>query len=65
MIIMGIGAFLDTNILFDALYLTRVFNSNFRKAFESEYLFKRMSITITTDTEAQLIATESAQILIK
>lgn len=60
---METGMFLDTNILFDALYPTRILYSSFHKAYESDYLLKLMSVTITTDTEAQLIATESAQIL--
>lgn len=62
---MGIGTFLDTNIVFDALYPSRTFYSNFHKAFQSDYLLRLLSVTITTDTEVQLIATESAQFLTK
>lgn len=58
------GEFLDTNILFDGIYPTRALHQNFHKTFSSAYLLKSLYITISVDTEAQIIATESVNFLV-
>ena len=57
------GDFVDTNIVFDAIYPTRPLYSNFRKIFGNLFLLKKLCVTLSTDTEAQIIATKSAEFL--
>ena len=59
------GEFLDTNIVFDAIYTTRPLYQNFHKTFSSVFLLKKLCITISIDTEVQIIATDSVNFLVK
>ena len=61
---MRTGEFLDTNILFDAVYTVRPLYQKFHKKFDPIYLLKQLSITVSVDTEVQKIATESINFLI-
>ena len=57
------GKFIDTNIIFDALYAARPLYSNFHRIFGTEFLLHQLNVTISTSTEAHGIATRSAGIL--
>lgn len=63
MIILADGRFIDTNIVFDAIYTTRPLYSNFRKTFGNSFLLKKLCITLSTDTEVHIIATKSIELL--
>lgn len=55
--------FIDTNIVFDALYSTRPLYQNFHKELGQESRFKMLYVTISVVREVHIIATESGQIL--
>ena len=65
MLFVSEGEFLDTNIMFDAIYSTRPLNNKFLQTFSTTYLLKKLAITVSVDTEAQIIATESVNFLVK
>ncbi len=64
MILVEKGEFLDTNVLFDAVYTARPLYQKFHTRFGSIYLLKQLSITVSVGTEAQRIATESINFLV-
>lgn len=55
--------FIDTNIVFDALYSARPLHSNFYSNFVTEFLLHKLNITESTRIEAHIIATRSARCL--
>lgn len=57
------GPFLDTNILFDAIYPTRALYTNYHKFFDSRFKSKELCIVTPVDVEACKIATESVELL--
>lgn len=55
--------FIDTNIVFDALYSSRPLYSNFHGKLGTEFLLHQLNVTISTSTEAHVKATQSTGLL--
>lgn len=60
---MGAGHFLDTNILFDAIYDTRPLYKKYHDYFDPRFGQRQIAIVTSVDTEANKVVAESAGIL--